>query len=224
MNDNVEIIFEDDSILVCRKPGGVPVQTARMDQMDMESILKNHRTQHEEAPEIYVIHRLDQPVEGVMVFAKTKKAASHLSRQIQQNRMDKYYLAVADGVPKPPEGTRCDWLIRDGRSNVSKVVPEKTPGARQARLTYRLLQTVSEQSLLEICLETGRHHQIRVQMAYMGCPLTGDKKYNKNCQNGYLPVGLCSVKLAFLHPDSGRHLEFSMEPEGSAFEPFLLHK
>lgn len=238
MDPLLEIIQEDNDIIVCRKPAGIPVQTARPGQQDMVSLLKNYCAGKKEAPEIYVVHRLDQPVEGVMVFAKNQKAASSLSRQIQQKNVDKHYFAVVEGVPKPPERKLEDYLLRDGRNNTSRVVAAGTKGAKKAVLQYKVLKAEAwadqrekranaqlpelqrARSLVEIHLETGRHHQIRVQMAQAGYPLVGDKKYNPNCQSGYLPIGLCSVRLAFCHPATGRRMEFSIEPRGEAFLDF----
>lgn len=219
MNPTIEILQEDNDIIVCRKPAGIPVQTAKLGQQDMVSLLKNYRVGKKEAPEIYVVHRLDQPVEGVMVFAKNQKAAAFLSKQIQQKSVDKYYYAVVEGVPDTPQGKLEDYLLRDGKTNTSKVVTAATKGAKKAVLQYRVLAVneVLSKSLIEIQLETGRHHQIRVQMAHAGYPLVGDKKYNPGCQSGYMPIGLCSVRLAFVHPTTGKRVEFEISPQGEAF-------
>lgn len=243
MNAMIEVIQEDKDILVCRKPAGIPVQTAKFGQQDMVSLLKNYQASKKETLEIYVVHRLDQPVEGVMVFAKTKKAAASLSKQIQQKSVDKHYYAVVEGVPEPAQGTLEDYLLRDGKSNTSKVVTANVHGAKKAVLQYEVLKTIGgkeeqdfgksdenvsgsgnliqrERSLVEIQLETGRHHQIRVQMAQAGHALVGDKKYNPSCQSSYMPIGLCSVHLAFNHPVTNKKLEFSIEPKGEVFREF----
>ena len=222
MHPQIEILKEDNDILVCRKPAGIPVQTAKMGQQDMISLLKNHRATEGEPPEIYVVHRLDQPVEGVMVFAKNPRAAAALSRQIQGKTVDKYYRALVEGVPDPAEGRLEDYLLRDGKTNTSRVVTPKTDGAKKADLSYRVLEIREDRSvsLLEIRLETGRHHQIRVQMAHAGHPLVGDKKYNPGCTSEYLPIGLSSVRIAFCHPTTGRRLEYVIEPTGEAFRQF----
>lgn len=246
MNKTIEIIQEDKDILICYKPSGIPVQTAKFGQLDMVSWLKNYRVGKKEVPEIYIVHRLDQPVEGIMVFAKNQKAASSLSKQIQQKNVDKYYYAVVEGIPSPTQGTLENYLLRDGKRNTSKVVSPETKGAKKAILHYKVLKSnitngkvLSEDgmesslieqrlmaeenlvenrnSLVEIHLETGRHHQIRVQMAAAGYPLVGDKKYNSNTANGYLPIGLCSAKLAFHHPITGKTMEFAINPQGDAF-------
>lgn len=255
MYQALEVIQEDSDIIVCRKPAGIPVQTQNLTQQDMVSLLKNHRAGKGEQPEIYVVHRLDQPVEGLMVFAKNQKAAAALNRQIQQRSIDKYYYAAVEGVPDPSQGRLEDYLLRDGRTNTSRVVSADTKGAKKAVLAYRLLETVvwphkgekmsgtdkadresdqesskglaaaeEEISLLEIQLETGRHHQIRVQLFHGGHPLVGDKKYNPRCQSGYFPIGLCSVRLSFAHPVSGKRMEYSIQPVGAAFEKFRIGK
>lgn len=239
MDPTIGIIQEDNDIIVCRKPSGLPVQTAKLGQQDMVSQLKNYRAGKKDPPEIYLIHRLDQPVEGVMVFAKNQKAAASLSKQVQQKTVDKYYQALVEGIPQPPQGTLTDYLLRDGKTSTSKIVKKDTAGAKKAVLNYQVLEShpairaedtkrptifqgetaeeCQDTSLIAIQLETGRHHQIRVQMAHAGHPLVGDKKYNSNCQRSYLPIGLCSIGLAFDHPTTGKRLEFSIEPEGRAF-------
>lgn len=218
MKEQVQIIYEDEAVVVCHKLPGIPVQTPKVGQQDMVSLLRNYYTRKKDNNQIFIVHRLDQPVEGVMVFARTKEAAANLSRQVQERQMDKQYLAVVEGKWKEKSGVLENYLLRDGRTNTSKVVPEGTKGAKRARLTYKVEREMEENSLVKVQLETGRHHQIRVQMAYAGHPLAGDKKYNPNCTTGYQPVGLCSVKTAFVHPVTGKQMEFEVEPQGSLFK------
>jgi 23S rRNA pseudouridine1911/1915/1917 synthase len=218
---NIPILYEDEDILVCRKPAGVSVQTKRLGQADMESLLRNYRASSlkagvradEEATYIGVVHRLDQPVEGIMVFAKTKEAASGLGRQIQGKLVDKRYYAMTDGVPEQKKGVLEDDLLRDGKTNFSAVVERGTAGAKRARLSYEVLEHDSERAILRILLETGRHHQIRVQLSHAGWPIVGDSKYNfkehlKPSGNGLL---LCSYYLAFRHPKTHRRMEFEID-------------
>ena len=174
----LQILYEDNAIIVCKKPAGVATQTKRLGQADMESLLKNYRAGKGEPPYIGVVHRLDQPVEGVMVFAKTKEAAANLSRQIATKAADKYYYAVTDGMPEQKKGTLEDYLLRDGRTNTSEVVSKGKPDAKRAALSYEVLEQKDGRAVLDIKLETGRHHQIRVQLAHAGFPIVGDKKYN----------------------------------------------
>lgn len=231
MNDrNIEetIIYEDSEILVCHKPAGFAVQSARCGSMDMESALKNYLAAGcpGKIPYLGVVHRLDQPVEGLIVFAKTPGAAKSLSRQISSGQVSKQYLAVVSGKPVQREGALEDYLKKDGKTNTSQVTQKNIPGAKRARLSYRILQEISDErlesgqrSLVRICLETGRHHQIRVQMAHAGMPLVGDRKYNGE-ESVKLPLGLCSFMLVFQHPKTGKEMKFDVFPDGQAFEGF----
>ena len=133
----IRILFEDEQIIVCEKPAGVAVQTKRLGQADMESLLKNRRAGKGELPYIGVVHRLDQPVSGVMVFAKTKEAAAALGRQIASGLADKFYYAVTDGGAGSRKGQFTDYLLRDGRTNTSAVVESSTPGAKEGRAFLR---------------------------------------------------------------------------------------
>ena len=224
------IIYEDKDIIICHKPAGIAVQTARPGEADMESALKNYL----HSPYIGIIHRLDQPVEGLLVFAKNQKAAGALSRQNQGMSMSKIYYAVAAindmeaDVELQKERVLLHYLVKDGKTNTSKVAAEKTREAKKAELVYQVMQTGdSETALIRIQLKTGRHHQIRVQLSHIGMPLLGDGKYgsgyskelsrNKNIKN----VALCACSLSFFHPDNKKKMEFMIEPAGEAFIPFL---
>ncbi len=216
------IIFEDKDILVCHKAAGIAVQNARIGAADMESSLKNYLAlkNTETVPYLGVVHRLDQPVEGVLVFAKNKKAAAGLTRQITTGNIVKEYLAVTEGIPQPSEGELCDWLLRNGRTNTSQVVKPGTPQAKEAKLRYQVERTDDKQqkALVHIWLHTGRHHQIRVQFAHAGYPLMGDTKYGREAVAGrYCPVALCSCRIAFIHPVTGKEMEFTIRPKGNVF-------
>ena len=223
------ILYEDRDLIVCRKPAGVPVQTKQIQTKDMVSLLKNYRYQQEggkEEPYLGVIHRLDQPVEGVLVFALNPKAAADLSRQMTAGKIKKTYLAVTEGTVKVKSAKLVDWLKKDGRTNSSAVVEGGTSGAKKAILSYEVLETwknkedaqdCGERNLIRIDLDTGRHHQIRVQMSHAGMPLVGDRKYNPR-QSGQEPLALCSARLGFQHPVTKKKLEFWVKPAGSAFE------
>jgi len=217
-----EILYEDNSILVIRKPAGLAVQSARIGQADVVSELKSYLAKQagvgQGEPYLAVIHRLDQPVRGVMVFAKTKEAAADLSRQVQTKMADKFYYAVTDGVPEQKKGTLEDYLLRDGKTNTSKVVSKSTEGAKSARLDYEVTAQNKTNAILRIRLDTGRHHQIRVQLANAGIPIVGDTKYNfketmTRSGNGLL---LCSYKIGFKHPKTHKKMEFEIR------NPFLI--
>ena len=234
-----KIIYEDNFILVCFKPAGLPTQTASVMVPDMVSELKNYLRRSggsgTKEPYVGLVHRLDQPVEGLLVFGKTQRAAAALSAQLNDGTLHKTYLAVTEGVPEKKEAVLTDYLWKDSRDNSSRVVPEGTKGAKRAELSYRVVAVKSGSAaeaasdggaagqdnlaLLEIDLKTGRHHQIRVQMAHMGCPLLGDRKYGRASQAVRNPA-LCASKITFRHPQTGKRMEFAVEPEGEAFALF----
>lgn len=220
------IIYEDNDIIVVHKPGGIPVQTARLGQKDMVSLLKNYRAQKKEPPYIGVVHRLDQPVEGVLLFAKTKEAAAKLSSQSKEREMDKYYRAVVYNqtgklLEADEEGILTDYLLKDGKTNTSKVVDKSTKDAKKAVLYYKVLRTKGNLAELQIKLETGRHHQIRVQMANADMPLVGDQKYGLKTVTPLKGIdrniALCSVKIGFMHPKFHKKMEFEIEPKNKTF-------
>lgn len=222
-----EILYEDASILVCFKPAGMPVQTKSMSNMDLENFLKNHLIRQSRSsgkpasrsPYLAVIHRLDQPVSGILVFAKTSSAAAKLNQQMQQGGFTKEYEAVLCGKLPAVRGTLTDYLIKDGQTNTSRICPAQTPGAKKAELSYETIAYNSEKDLsqVRIHLKTGRHHQIRVQMAGNGAPLWGDNKYNPRFarSNGYAPIALCACHLAFHHPETGKKLSYEITCEWS---------
>ena len=219
------ILYEDTEILVCKKPAGLAVQSAKMGQQDMVSLLKNYRAMKKEEPYIGLVHRLDQPVEGVMVFAKSKQAAANLSKQISEKQTDKYYYAVVCGKPKEKQANLVDYLCKDGKKNTSGVVTKETVGAKRAELFYEVVEEKEDKALLRIELKTGRHHQIRVQLSHMGCPIYGDSKYNKFYEEEkrvYMPLALCAYKIAFFHPKNRKKMEFQIQPEGEGFLEFRI--
>lgn len=236
------IIFEDEHILVIYKPAGIATQTSKIGQQDMVSELKNYLIKKPEykgkgEPYIGIVHRLDQPVSGILVFAKTKQAAAELSRQITDEKMQKYYYAVVYGIPSLPNGKLTDYLYKDPKTNQSFIVNADFPNAKKAVLNYKLIKTLmvldentafsKEISLLEIKLITGRHHQIRTQMSHENLPLLGDGKYgNSNSRAlsqkaGCRNVALCAYKLEFNHPVSGQKIVFEKQPDENIFLPFF---
>lgn len=226
ITNTLEILYEDPHIIVCVKPHGIATQSRRTGVPDMVNLLKNHlhktsRTKGE--PYLAVIHRLDQPVTGILVFAKTPFAARELNRQLTSCGFGKYYRTLVEGRPETPEGILEHYLIKDSRTNRSRVCRPETRGSKLARLRYSTvpdrhryysgeyasLPNVTE---LEIKLETGRHHQIRVQLAHIGCPIIGDTKYNPNCTASPLwrNICLCACRLDFYHPKTHKFLHFHL--------------
>ncbi|MDO5540233.1 MAG: RluA family pseudouridine synthase [Eubacteriales bacterium] len=217
----LNIIYEDDDMIACCKPAGIAVQSASFGKKDLESMVRTYIAEKSGKPNPYlgVVHRLDQPVQGIVVMAKTKKAAASLSAQVQDGGMEKEYLAVICGKAGKKEGELVDFLLKDGKSNSSKKVAEGTREAKKAVLSYRVVAEKEAYSLMRIKLQTGRHHQIRVQMASAGLPLYGDTKYNPGAQKGQ-GLALCADHLTFVHPGSGEKTELSCRPVGNGFEIF----
>ncbi len=210
---------EDDSILVCYKPAGIPTQTKQVGTKDLVSMMKNHV----KGGYLALINRLDQPVEGIVLFGKTKEAADFLTKQLQQHHMKKQYMALVTGTPKERDDLE-DFLIKDGKTNESRVVSSNTPMAKKATLHYELVKQVLREngqetiSQLEILLNTGRHHQIRVQCAHAGIPLVGDSKYGgmmgEKAEQYIQPrtVALCAYKLTIIHPNTKKEMVFQVMP------------
>ena len=232
MKMKVDILYEDSDILVCVKPYGVPVQGDKTRDTDMLTYLKNliyERDQMEEEPYLAIIHRLDRPVGGVIVFAKNQAAAANLSDQIQDGNVIKYYQAVLTGELQDDVGTMTDYLLKDGKTNTTKIVDKGVKGAKKAVLDYEVLDVFETDNgvltYVLVQLITGRHHQIRVQMAGRNAGIYGDTKYNPkfmNTKKKYQQMALYSTRLEFDHPSTGEHMVFKSESEGDAFEVIEL--
>lgn len=221
-----EIIFEDSDVLVIYKPAGLPVQSAKVTQTDVFSELKAYC----KGGYIGLVHRLDQPVEGLLVIAKTKQAAAELTRQLASGELKKkYYALVLCETQAKKEDTLTDYLSVDQKAKVARVVHKEDADAKKAVLKYNCIKRKAvaqmEQSslaLMDIEIGTGRFHQIRVQMAHAGLPLLGDLKYgseqSKSLSNkmGIQSVALCAYYLSFSHPKTEEKLEFRIVPRGSA--------
>ncbi|MBQ7294767.1 MAG: RluA family pseudouridine synthase [Clostridia bacterium] len=206
------IIYEDNEIVVCIKPKGLISQEGAPGTQSMVAVLGEKC-----ACQIYPVHRLDKDVSGVMVYAKTQKAAGVLSKQVSDRTMKKNYLAVTAEGDIAAEGTMEDLLFFDKQRNKSFIARRERKGVKKAILHYRLVKTVNGRSLYSVRLETGRTHQIRVQFASRKMPLVGDRKYGskENCD-----IGLYSTSISFIHPLSGEAMLFTSKPCEGAFESF----
>ena len=214
----MEILYEDNSIIVTVKPAGVPVQSKDVSVRSLEHELKSYRKSEGEPAEIYVVHRLDQPVKGILVFTKTSKAAAVLSKEIsKEDFLKKYHALVYKERKAPVLGSLKDYLSKDVKANKALIVPPSTPGAKEALLDYNLIADYDRSALYEITLHTGRFHQIRAQLSNSGFPIVGDLKYGSpesiqfSKDKGVKYICLCACDLTFKHPLSGKCLNFTIE-------------
>ena len=223
-----KVIYEDKDIMVIHKPAGLATQTGQIGSMDVVSELKNYLAAKGEDSYVGVIHRLDQPVEGLLVFAKNKRAAAHLSGQLAKDNLNKEYDAVVCGVTECREETLTDYLRKGNDSRAQVVTGEEArfPDARRAVLHYCVKEEAPPfpgTTLIHVTLQTGRFHQIRAQMAHAGYPLLGDVKYGNEMsaelsrEYGIRQVALCASAMSLQHPVTGKKLHFEIKPVGGGF-------
>lgn len=204
----MDILFQDRRIVVAVKPSGV---LSTDEPGGMPALLRQEL--HTEC--IRTVHRLDAPVSGLMVFARSAYAAGDLSRQIREGTFEKHYLAVLRGAPPEREGTLTDLLARDKEKRLTYVVNTPEKGAQEARLSYRVLDSRAGLALVQVQLLTGRTHQIRVQFSSRGLPLVGDRRYGL-ADDPVSPIALWSCHLSFCHPESGAPMTFDLRPPAIA--------
>lgn len=210
----IPILHEDNHLLVVVKPPNLLSQGDSTGDPDLLTLMKEYiRDKYNKPGNVYLglVHRLDRPVGGVMVFAKTSKAASRLAEQIEAGDFERSYLAIVEGHPHSTKGTLRDYLLKDSKTNVVKVVKPGLAGAKEATLDYEVLDMSSNLSLVRIRLRTGRSHQIRVQMAELGHPLLGDQRYGPR-SNERQQIALWAERIAINHPTSKERLEFREQP------------
>lgn len=232
---HTKIIYEDKYLIIVHKPAGLATQTSHIGQQDVVSELKNYLVKAGDCvggaktanaaggrtsgqPYLGIIHRLDQPVEGLLVFAKTKDAAAKLTKQLSAGTLNKQYYAVICGKPSEISGRLVDYLVKEGNSG--RIGQSEEKEAKQAVLQYKVVRELNPDcSLADIYIETGRFHQIRLQMSHAGCPILGDLKYGstesmelsrKYCVKN---VALYAYAIQLQHPVTGKKLEFSFQPE-----------
>lgn len=209
-----KIFFEDNHLLVVEKPQNMPVQGDTSGDSDLLSLLKQYIKQKYNKPGnvfLGLVHRLDRPVGGVMVFARTSKAASRLAVAFQRRRVEKTYLCVVEGI-MTQHGTLKNFLRKDRATNTVTVVSPTAPDAKEARLRYETLEAQNGMSLVRVHLETGRSHQIRVQFADAGHPIVNDAKYGtKPNVHGKFTIALWASRLSFEHPTTHERLTFTAE-------------
>lgn len=208
--NKLNILYEDNHLVVVVKPINVPSQQDDSNDLDLLTMIKKYiKEKYHKPGNVYIglIHRLDRPVSGIMVFARTSKAASRLSNQIRKNEFHKKYLAVVNGIIEEDEGTFVDYLKR--KENGNTIVTNSTNG-KESILNYKVLERNYDknETLVEIDLKTGRHHQIRVQFASRNYPLCGDQRYGKEDKT---QIALCAYHLEFIHPVTKEKMNFTIE-------------
>lgn len=247
-----QIVYEDEAVLVIRKPAGLATESAGIGQKDVVSELKNYVAKKNpgKMPYLGIVHRLDQPVEGLLVFAKTKKAAENLTAQLGKGTLKKEYLAVVCGKVPENTGRLVDYLAKEkGMAVVKNAADAKTekdvdaqvkdaadaqvkqaadPQAKKAVLTYTKKAETGRLTLLAVQIETGRFHQIRAQLSHAGFPILGDEKYGSeeskelSREKKIRFTALCAASLSFRHPVTGKTMAFTQTPQNPAFADFAI--
>lgn len=247
-----QIVYEDEAVLVIRKPAGLATESAGIGQKDVVSELKNYVAKKNpgKMPYLGIVHRLDQPVEGLLVFAKTKKAAENLTAQLGKGTLKKEYLAVVCGKVPENTGRLVDYLAKEkGMAVVKNATDAKTekdvdaqtekdvdaqagkaadPQAKKAVLTYTKKAEIEKFTLLAVQIETGRFHQIRAQLSHAGFPILGDEKYGSeeskelSREKKIRFTALCAASLSFRHPVTGKFMAFTQAPQNPAFADFVI--
>lgn len=214
--DKLKVIYEDNHIIVVEKPVNIPSQGDKTGDIDMLTLIKEYLKEKYNKPgNVYLglVHRLDRPVGGVMVFAKTSKAAARLSEQVREKQFQKSYLVIVNGEMEEKRGTLEDYLLKNEKNNMSRVVKEGTKNSKYAKLDYEVLKYDKEinLSVLKILLHTGRHHQIRVQLSSRNHSIYGDQKYGGRGHGKQ--IALWAYKLQIIHPITKEEMTFKAIPE-----------
>lgn len=213
---DLNVLYEDNHLIVVQKIPNIPSQGDKTGDMDMLTIVKEYiKEKYNKPGNVYLglVHRLDRPVGGVMVFAKTSKSAGRLSEQVRNKELKKEYIVVVDGKFESSKGHLEDYLLKNERNNLSKVVPEGTKNSKLAVLDYEVIKYNEDidLSVVKVNLHTGRHHQIRVQLSNINHSIYGDQKYG--CRGHGKQIALWACKLSFCHPITKEELSFECFPE-----------
>ena len=212
----LNVVYEDNQVVVVVKPHNQPSQADESKDLDLLSEVKEYvKVKYNKPGDAYIglVHRLDRPTGGLMVFARTSKAAGRLSKQLSEHETEKKYYCVVEGFVQQKQATLLNYLKKDEKNNIVKVVTQTEEGAKRAELEYKVLDAKGNLSLLEVTLKTGRSHQIRVQLSAKNIPIYGDQKYNKNTKGKQL--ALWAGKLSFEHPTTKAKMTFVASPDGS---------
>ena len=205
----MDVVYEDNHIIVVNKQSGEIVQGDKTGDRPLSDIVKDYIKEKYAKPGavfLGVVHRLDRPVSGLVVFARTSKALTRLNKMFAEGEVHKTYWAIVKNTPREPEGTLTHWLVRNEKQNKSYAYTSEKPNAKKAILKYRVISHSDNYCLLEVNLMTGRHHQIRCQLSAMGSPIKGDLKYGFPRSNPDGSISLMSRKVEFVHPVSKENI------------------
>lgn len=211
----MEIAYEDNHLLIVNKRAGEIVQGDKTGDTPLSDMVKAYLKEKYNKPgNVFcgVVHRIDRPVSGLVIFARTSKALTRLNEMFRKGEIHKTYWALVEGRPEHPEGKLENWLLSDGRLNRTRAVPEGTPEAKKSVLTYRTVAEGDRYTLLEVSLLTGRKHQIRVQLSGIGHPIKGDLKYGARRSNPGGGISLLSRSIEFIHPVSKQSISVQAAP------------
>ena len=201
----MQVLYEDNHIIIVHKSSGEIVQGDKTGDTPLSDIVKAYIKEKYAKPGnvfVGVVHRLDRPVAGIVVFAKTSKALSRLNTMFSKGEVHKTYWAIIANTPKEEQGTLVNWLVRNEKQNKSYAYDKEVPNSKKAILNYQLISKSERYALLEVALLTGRHHQIRCQLAHMGCVIKGDLKYGAPRSNPDASISLLARRIEFIHPVS----------------------
>jgi len=201
----MKVVYEDNHVIIVHKESGEIVQGDKTGDKPLSETVKDYiRDKFHKPGNVFlgVVHRLDRPVAGLVVFARTSKALSRLNEMFRKGEVHKTYWAITKNAPAEPEGTLVNWIVRNEKQNKSYVYDKEIPNAKRAELKYRVIAHTENYHLIEVNLLTGRHHQIRCQLAHMGCVIKGDLKYGAPRSNPDGSISLLSHEVTFIHPVS----------------------
>ncbi len=226
--EKLVVLYEDNQVIVALKPHNVPTQADASGDKDMLSMVKDYvKEKYNKDGEAFIglVHRLDRPTGGIMVFARNSKSASRLTAQFASREIKKTYYAVLSKVPQSKSGHLVHNLKKDEKNNIVKIVPISEEGSKRAELDFKVLQIEGENALVEVTPLTGRGHQIRVQFAGINCPLYGDNKYGKEKSKASKKLGLWAGRIEFYHPTTKEKMVFACPPENDLpWSKFYLDK
>ena len=222
----MEVVYEDNHIIIVNKQSGEIVQGDKTGDRPLSDIVKDYIKEKYQKPGavfLGVVHRLDRPVSGLVVFARTSKALTRLNKMFAEGDVHKTYWALVKNAPQKTEDTLTHWLVRNEKQNKSYAYATEKPNAKKAILKYRLIGKSDNYSLLEVQLMTGRHHQIRCQLAAMGCPIKGDLKYGAPRSNPDGSISLQSHRVEFIHPVSKERITVEAPlPDDPLWQAFAI--